>query len=134
MKVVMWILQGLLVLVFLASGGQKLLGSEQLAAEFVRFGYPVWFMYVTGLVEVTAALGLLVGFFRPAIMPLAALLLVGTMLGALLTHVRIGDPLQQTVGSAVLLVIAATVLALSYAGRGGLRRTSKTQKTRRNKT
>ena len=118
MEIVTWILQGLLVLVFFVSGGQKLLGFEQLVVEFGRYGYPLWFMYVTGLVEVTAALGLLVGLFRPSITPLAALLLVGTILGALFTHVRIEDALQEMIGPTVLLLIAATVLALSYAGWG----------------
>lgn len=117
MKIALWIMQGLLVLAFLASGGQKLVGTEQIISEFARYGYPQWFMYFTGLVEVTGALGLLVGFFRPVVTPFAALLLVGTMLGALFTHVRIGDPLQTLVAPFVLLLIAAAVLALGYLGR-----------------
>lgn len=117
MKIALWIMQGLLVLAFLASGGQKLVGTEQIISEFARYGYPQWFMYFTGLVEVTGALGLLVGFFRPVVTPFAALLLVGTMLGALFTHVRIGDPLQTLVVPFVLLLIAAAVLALGYLGR-----------------
>lgn len=118
MKLVLWILQGLLVVAFLAAGGQKLLGVESQVAEFDRYGYPLWFMYVTGIVEVTGALGLLVGFSRPVVTPFAALLIVGTMLGALFTHVRIGDPLQTMVAPFVLLLIAATVLSLGYARRG----------------
>ena len=114
MKIVLWILQGLLVVAFLASGAQKLLGSEQMIAEFDRYGYPLWFMYVTGIVEVTGALGLLIGFFRSVVTPFAALLIAGTMLGAIFTHVWIGDPLQSSVAPFVLMLIAVTVSALGY--------------------
>ena len=115
MKIVMRILQVLLIVAFLGAGGQKLAGTEQMVSEFERYGYPGWFMYFTGAVEVTGALGLILGFFRPLITSLAALLLTATMIGAVFTHARLEDPAQSMIPPSILLTIAATVSAGSYA-------------------
>jgi len=46
------VLPVVLSLVFLASGGAKLAGLEFEIVAFERWGYPLWFMYFTGVVEV----------------------------------------------------------------------------------
>jgi len=116
-KIALKVLQVLLIVAFLGAGGQKLAGAEGMVSEFERYGYPDWFMYFTGAVEVTGAAGLLLGFFRPLLTPLAALLLTATMVGAVFTHVRLEDPVQSALPPSALLVIAATVSAGSYAQR-----------------
>lgn len=102
--------QVLLGVAFLGAGGQKLAGAEGLKEDFVRYGYPQWFRLVTGAVEVTGALGMLLGLRCAALVPAAGLLLSSTMVGALATHVRIGDPAKKMVPSAVLLALSAAVL------------------------
>jgi putative oxidoreductase len=72
-----------LSLVFLASGGAKLAGLEFEIVAFERWGYPLWFMYFIGAVEVTGAVGLLVRRVSAA----AAAGLALMMLGAMGTHV-----------------------------------------------
>jgi putative oxidoreductase len=59
-------------------------------ALFDAIGVGQWFRYVTGVIEVVSALGLLV----PASAPFAALLLAATMVGAIATHLSIvgGSP------------------------------------------
>lgn len=76
-------LSALLALVFLASGGAKLAGLEFEVAAFARWGYPSWFMYFTGVVEVAGGIGLLIG--RVAALAAASMVLV--MIGAVTTHV-----------------------------------------------
>ena len=49
----------LLALVFFLSGAAKLLGLEFEIQAFDRWGYPLWFMYLSGVVEVAGAIGLL---------------------------------------------------------------------------
>jgi hypothetical protein len=39
------IVQGLLGLAFIAAGGFKLVGADQMKNDFATFGYPTWFMY-----------------------------------------------------------------------------------------
>lgn len=44
-------LSGLVNLAFLMAGGTKLAGVEMHTENFARWGYPNWFKYVTGSVE-----------------------------------------------------------------------------------
>ena len=97
------ILQTLLGLMFLGSGGSKLAGAPDMVDDFDRFRYPQWFRVVTGAVEVGGALGLLLGFARPALTPLVGALLGATMTGAVATHKRIEDPAGKVMTPAVLL-------------------------------
>lgn len=83
-----WIAVGLLVVLFLLQGGMKLAGaSHEVQAFTERWGYPLWFMYVVGTLEVAGAVGLLI----PKLRPLAASGLFLLMLGAIATHVRVGE-------------------------------------------
>ncbi|MBI1930713.1 DoxX family protein [Candidatus Poribacteria bacterium] len=94
----------LLALVFLGSGGSKLAGVRMHIENFARWGYPNWFMYVTGLVEVAGAALVLV----PATRFYGAALLVCTMLGAIVTHLKAGE-LAMLPPPFVLLVLAGLV-------------------------
>lgn len=106
------ILQVVLGLAFLGAGGSKLAGAQQMKEDFDRFGYPRWFMYFTGAVEVTGALGVLVGIFTPVLAVLGGLLLAATMAGALFTHVRAKDSGSKMAPPAVLLILAIIVIVL----------------------
>jgi len=97
------VLSVLLALVFLASGGAKLAGLEFEIVAFERWGYPLWFMYFTGIVEVAGAIGLLVRRVSAA----AAAGLALMMLGAMATHV-----IHAEWG---MLVLAFAIFALSAA-------------------
>lgn len=91
-------------IVFLIAGGALLAGSESFQQNFERWGYPLWFMYVTGAIEVTGAVLVLV----PKTRFYGAALLVCAMLGAVFTHLRAGEftmlPLPL-----VLLALAAWI-------------------------
>lgn len=76
-------LNGLLVLIFVTSGSAKLAGLEFELAAFERWGYPIWFMYLTGFIEFFAGLGLLMKIPRRIV----SLGLAGLMLGAAVTHI-----------------------------------------------
>src|SRR5688572_7303638 len=88
--IALWALQVGLATLFLFAGGSKLAGAPAMVALFDAIGVGQWFRYVTGLIEVVSALGLLV----PALAPFAALLLAPTMIGAIATHLFIvgGSP------------------------------------------
>jgi len=103
--------QVVLGVVFLGAGGQKLRGADQMVDDFARYRYPQWFRVVTGAVEVAGAAGMLAGLGRPALVPPAGLLLGATMVGAIVTHVRVGDPRRAVARPAVLLALTGVVLA-----------------------
>jgi DoxX-like family len=79
----LWIVQGLLALIFLFAGGMKLvLPLEALAGEIPL---PGWFVRFIGVAEVLGALGLILPgllHIRPGLTPLAAAGLVLLMIGA----------------------------------------------------
>lgn len=77
-----WGLRILAALVFLAAGGSKLIGAEQMVQVFTDIGVGQWFRYVTGLVEVAGAVLLL----APATVLVGAGLLICTMIGAVIVH------------------------------------------------
>jgi putative oxidoreductase len=77
-----WALQGLVAAAFLAAGSAKLAGIPFMVDLFQQIGLGQWFRVVTGAVEVTGAVALLV----PGLASVGALWLGGTMVGAVATH------------------------------------------------
>lgn len=116
MQILAIILQVLLGLVFLGAGGQKLAGSEEMVNDFERFGYPRWFLYVTGAVEITGAIGMLAGIFLPVVGALAGLWLAAVMLGAIFTHLRLKDSASKMVPALVLVVLVLAVSVIRFFG------------------
>jgi putative oxidoreductase len=103
---VIWALQIVLALAFLASGGSKLAGVEAMTKMFDSIGFGQWLRFVTGLTELAAALLML----TPRLAGLGGLLVVGTMVGATATHVFLigGSPVPAVVlgllGGAVFIL------------------------------
>jgi hypothetical protein len=110
MQILLLIVQGLLGLVYTFTGGAKLVGAEQMKDDFDRFGYSDGFRLFTGLMEVSAAGLILVGFAWPAYAAWGALLVLCVMAGAIWTHLRAGDALTQTIPPLVLAGLAGWVV------------------------
>jgi uncharacterized membrane protein YphA (DoxX/SURF4 family) len=94
---------------FLAAGGAKLAGAPMMVEIFQHVGLGQWFRIVTGLVEVSAAIALLVPFTAG----LAGLVLAITMVIAIFTHLFVigGSP----VPAIVLLLITVSIAWLNRA-------------------
>jgi uncharacterized membrane protein YphA (DoxX/SURF4 family) len=104
MNIVLWILQILGAAMFLMAGGNKLAGNEQMVGMFEAISIGQWFRYLTGGIEVAAAILLLI----PRFSGIGALLLIPTMIGAILTHLFIvgGSPAMP-----VILLVVMTIIA-----------------------
>lgn len=96
------VLSVLLALLFLASGATKLVGMDMQVQGFERWDYPIWFMYVTGLLEVLGGLLL----FAPATRFAGSLLLASVMVGATGTHVMNGEIAVAGVPALLALCLA----------------------------
>ena len=79
-NVVVWILQIALAVQFFLNG--YALFTDQFVAKFDDIGFGQWFRYLTGVLEIATAVGLLI----PRVCGLAALALAGIMAGAALTE------------------------------------------------
>jgi uncharacterized membrane protein YphA (DoxX/SURF4 family) len=104
------IISVLLLIVFLGSGLAKLTAQPMVLTMFAAFGYPAWFMYVVGALEVIAAILIVV----PRTSRLGAAIIIGIMIGALITHLAHGQ-VSMIAGPATLLILAVVELRL----RGG---------------
>ena len=107
---VLWLLRGLVALVFLAAGGSKLVAAPAMVAMFATIGVGQWFRLLTGTLEVAGAIGL----FVPATTVYAALLLMIVMAGAIVAHLAIlgGSP----VPAIVLLLLSGGIAWLTREG------------------
>jgi uncharacterized membrane protein YphA (DoxX/SURF4 family) len=104
--ITLWILSGLVALAFLAAAGAKLAGAAAMVEAFDKVGLGQWFRYLTALLEVAGAIGLLI--FRYAFY--AAVLLSVVMVGAIIAHVTVlgGSPAPAV----VLLILSGTIAYL----------------------
>lgn len=106
--VALWAAQVLLAVYFIALAAiPKLTGDAGAVQMFADIGFGQWFRYVTGGVELAGAVGLLI----PRLSGLAALGLMGVMVGAALANLFL---IPDAAGSVVLnagLGLAFAVIA-----------------------
>jgi uncharacterized membrane protein YphA (DoxX/SURF4 family) len=120
MDTALWIAQALLAAVFLITGVTKLAQPRaKMAAGPMRWAADVsdaQFRTI-GVLEVLGALGLIlpgVLHVAPAITPLAAVGLALTMVGALATHVRLGE--TSRIAAPIVLLGLAVLVAVERVG------------------
>ncbi len=106
------ILQILLGIGFLMFGFIKF-GSKQMVEEFGRYGYPRGFRIFTGLVEVIAAVLVISGIWNDNLAAWGGILIVGTMFGAIFTHIKVKDPVNKIMMPIVLLILGLIVLIIN---------------------
>ena len=113
MSVLSIILQVILGLGFLMFGFMKF-GSKQMVEGFKHYGYPGWFRVFTGLVELISAALVIAGIWNETLAALGGLLIVGTMIGAIFTHIKIKDTVKQMMMPIILLILGLVVLLINF--------------------
>jgi hypothetical protein len=83
-----WAITILASLVFLFSATMKLIGGPQLAEGMAHLGLPMSLVVPLAILEFACV----VIYLIPATSVLGAILLAGYLGGAILTHLRVGDP------------------------------------------
>ena len=91
--------------------GYRGAASASLREEFAAYGLPPAAFYVVGLLKITAGLILLAGLVWPMPVRAAAIVVAVLMVGAILVHTRIKDPVRKSVPAAVMLAMS---LALAF--------------------
>ena len=105
-KIVLWVVLGVM---FIIAGGAKLMGEHSQVEHFEQWGYPIWFLYVTGIIEVGGGLCL----FIPKAQFYGIVVLSITMVGAALTHLRA----HEMSAFPVPLVLLALLMTLAWTMR-----------------
>jgi putative oxidoreductase len=111
----LWTTQILLGVFFIvASAGPKLFGEAYAVQIFTDIGAGQWFRYAIGVIELAGGIGLLV----PRLAGLAALGLVGLMIGATITQVVI---LDAPVMASTPVVLGVVFALIAWARRAEIR-------------
>jgi hypothetical protein len=113
MTVLSIILQSLLILYYVFSGGAKIIGAKFWVDIFNNLGLPQWFRIVTGFVQLIGASVLIIGYWYPEAVVWAGIWLGITMLLACLAHIRVKDPFGKTVTPVVFLVLILILIIIS---------------------
>ncbi len=103
-KTALWIVLGGM---FIMAGGAKLMGEHSQVEHFAQWGYPIWFLYLTGVIEVLGGICL----FIPKAQFYGIVVLSVTMVGAALTHLRA----HEMSAFPVPLVLLALLVMLAWS-------------------
>jgi putative oxidoreductase len=98
----------LLGCIFLAAGISKLIALDSVVETFQGWGFPAWFRWLIGLVEMLAAVLVLI----PATRELGAGLIALVMLGAVGTHVLAREWSMEPLPLALLVLAVMLVSVL----------------------
>ena len=101
-----YFLMALLTLgVGVAGGLFKIVNNATWTERFINFGYPLWFMYLIGIVEIVAAVALWI----PKTRALGSLAIVMVMIGALITNLLAGEPIIADIFFLLMALIVAWI-------------------------
>jgi hypothetical protein len=89
--------------------------ATTLKEEFQVYGLPSWAYTVVGILKIGSALMLLAGIWiQPLVTPFAGLVTL-LMVGAIVMHIKVKDPLIKSLPAAVMLVLSLIAVALSLS-------------------
>lgn len=86
-------------------------GAASMREEFATYGLPVWSLWLVGGLKVSCAVCLLAGIWIPIVVKPAASVIAMLMVGAILMHVKVRDPLVKSLPAGIVLLLTAVVLA-----------------------
>ncbi len=107
------ILQVLLGIGFIMFGYQKFV-SEEMKQGFVHFGYSDGFRIFTALFEIVAGLLMFVGIWVKPLATIAGLMVIATMIGAVLTHLKVKDEFKSMLMPLILLILGLIVTGQNW--------------------
>ena len=112
LNVALWVFQVAIALMLGFIGARKLMGTEMELERFARIGIGQWLRYVTGLIEVSGSIALVV----PRTSVIGAIVIAAVMFGAFVTQQLRLD------GSFFPLVVSVVALYIAWARRGDVQR------------
>jgi hypothetical protein len=84
--------------------------SLNLPGEFAAYGLPSWSVWLVGALKLSCAALFVVGIWLPKAVAPSAGVLVALMVGAILMHVKVRDPLVRSVPAALMLAMSVFLL------------------------
>lgn len=83
--------------------------AKNMKEEFAVYGLPGWFMWAVGFLKLIFAFCLIIGIWYPVLVMPAALGIAILMLGAIIMHIKVNDPLKKSLPALIILVLCLIV-------------------------
>ena len=103
--IALWIASALVAIIMMVAGWAKVADAEMLVHNFSKWGYPHWFRYAVGTLEIVSSVLLLMPKFRVY----GASVIGGLLIGAVWTHVAAGEYFMIPIPG-ILLVLSGIIL------------------------
>jgi len=87
--------------------------ATSLREEFAVYGLPSFAFPVVGILKVSAAVVLIAGVWLELPVRLAAAVIAALMVGAILMHVKVSDPIKRAVPATIMLALSAAIVVLN---------------------
>ena len=104
-SIALWASTGIIALFFAWAAVTKLAGADMWLEYFARWGLPMWFMYLTGIVEAIGAVALLI----PRVSGLGALFLATEMVVGVGIHWTNAEFIPDSIPAIVLVLLLAFI-------------------------
>jgi DoxX-like family len=86
--------------------------ARSLSEEFAVYSLPDWVFYSIGVLKIGSGMLLIIGLWVPEVVPIAAGVVVGLMVGALLMHAKVKDPLMKSLPAFLMLLMSVAIVLL----------------------
>ena len=86
--------------------------AKTLREEFQAYGLPDFAFYVVGGLKIVASLALVIGLWVDLPVRIAGGIVALLMVGALMMHVKVGDPPMRLVPAALMLLMCVGIILL----------------------
>ncbi|MDF1739442.1 MAG: DoxX family protein [Verrucomicrobiales bacterium] len=84
-------------------------GAKNMKEEFEAYGLPVWFMLTIGGLKLILATALIAGLWFPEVTRPAAAGMAFLMMGAVVMHLKVKDPLKRSLPALAMLGLSLFV-------------------------
>ena len=87
--------------------------SKSIIEEFATYGLPAWFSYLVGALKISSAILLIAGIWLPQLVLPVSSLVSSLMVGAILMHLKIRDPLIKSLPALLMLILGLSIILLT---------------------
>ena len=87
--------------------------SKSIIEEFATYALPAWFSYLVGALKISSAILLIAGIWLPQLVLPVSSLVSSLMVGAILMHLKIRDPLIKSLPALLMLILGLSIILMT---------------------
>lgn len=107
------VIQFILGLIFTILALTNLSGSQNAKVKFRKLNMPIWFMYVTGIIQLIGGITMLIGITRTVVGIFSGTWIAILMLGAVIVRIKSGESIKDVRLPFIIGVLSLLVLVLN---------------------